>query len=187
MSYLNAAIIVADQVQEEEFFPMYYRLMEDFNLEVVYVGRGKYNTKLGKYGIPIPTTMSIESIKDPNEFAQKHDIFYIPGGIVNAELLRMSEEAVILTQQFMKLNKLVCSICHGPQLLITSNVLKERVCGGYPAIASDIKNAGAIYSDASVTVDKYLITSPHYKDNSVFMKTVMKTYFDRFVPEHYQG
>ncbi|MFI5405170.1 MAG: DJ-1/PfpI family protein [Nitrososphaerales archaeon] len=188
MSYLNACIIVADQVQEEEFFPFYYRFQESFKLEVVYVGQNtKYNKRVGKYGMPIPTTMNIEDITNPSQFAEQNDILYIPGGIVNAELLRANEETLILCQQFAKKKKVTAVICHGIWPLISADLIRGKKCTAFPAIRADLVNAGGVWSDEKVVVDDLFVSAQHYRDNPKFMKTVLDVYFDRYTPEHYQG
>ena len=45
---------------------------------------------------------------------------------------------------------------------------------GYQSIADDIRNAGASYIDAPVVADKNLVTSPHYRDNGIFMRTLLE-------------
>ena len=42
---------------------------------------------------------------------------------------------------------MVASICHGPQLLISAGVLKNRTTTSVNKIRDDVKNAGAHYVD----------------------------------------
>ena len=53
------------------------------------------------------------------------DMLVIPGGGA-PENLRIVDEAVDFTQQFVESGKPVGAICHGPQLLISAKVLKGR-------------------------------------------------------------
>jgi protease I len=86
------------------------------------------------------------------------DALLIPGGY-SPDKLRVYEEAVRFVKDFVESGKPVFTICHGPQLLITAQVLKGRTITGYTSIIQDIKNAGATFVDADVVVDKNLISS----------------------------
>lgn len=86
------------------------------------------------------------------------DALLIPGGY-SPDKLRVFEEAVRFVKDFVESGKPVFTICHGPQLLITAQVLEGRTITGYTSIIQDIKNAGATFVDADVVVDKNLISS----------------------------
>lgn len=62
------------------------------------------------------------------------------------------------------------SICHGPQLLITADVLMGRKITGWKSITQDIKNSGAIFVDEEVVVDGNLVSSRSPKDLPAFIK-----------------
>jgi protease I len=59
----------------------------------------------------------------------------------------------------MQSGKPVAAICHGPQLLISADVLKGRTSTAVNKVRDDVKNAGANYVDRAVVVDGNLITS----------------------------
>ena len=75
------------------------------------------------------------------------------------DLMRMNEDCVQFAKDFMETGKPVAAICHGPQLLIETGLLKGRKMTSYPAIKTDLKNAGADWRDKEVVVDDNLITS----------------------------
>ena len=50
-------------------------------------------------------------------------------------------------KSFMKANKLVFAICHGPQILISARELEGRDVTGYKSIRVDLENAGAKFHD----------------------------------------
>ena len=67
--------------------------------------------------------------------------------------------------------KPVMAICHGPQLLITAEVLKDRDVTGYKSIHVDIKNAGAKLHDKEVVVcGGQLVTSRTPDDIPAFIR-----------------
>jgi protease I len=83
----------------------------------------------------------------------------IPGGVVNADHLRVDKAAQAFTRAFFEQHKPVASICHGPWLLIDAGVVNGRSVTSYHTLQTDLKNAGAIWSDEEVVVDQGLVTS----------------------------
>ena len=86
------------------------------------------------------------------------DALVIPGGYA-AERMRMRHAMVDLTRDMATAGKPVAAICHGPQLLISAEVLRGRTVTCWPSIAIDVRNAGGLYVDRPVARDGNLITS----------------------------
>jgi protease I len=74
----------------------------------------------------------------------------------------------------MTSGKPVFSICHGPQLLITADVLKGRRITGWKSIIQDIKNAGAEFVDEEVVEDGNLVSSRSPRDLPAFIQASLK-------------
>jgi protease I len=66
---------------------------------------------------------------------------------------------VDLAREAFAAGKPVAAICHGPQLLISADILAGRTLTCWPSIAVDVRNAGGLYVDRPVAVDGNLITS----------------------------
>ena len=111
------------------------------------------------------------SIKDAS--VDDFDALLIPGGY-SPDKLRSHDEAVKFVKDFMDSGKPVFSICHGPQLLITADVLKGRKVTGWKSIVQDIKNAGAIFINKEVVEDKNLISSRSPSDLPAFINASLK-------------
>ncbi len=73
----------------------------------------------------------------------------------------------------MQAGKPVAAICHGPQVLISANVLRGRTLTCWPSIAVDVKNAGGLYVDRPVVRDGNLITARKTDDLPFFIKTLI--------------
>ena len=58
--------------------------------------------------------------------------------------MRMRHAMVDLVRDAMMAQKPVAAICHGPQVLISADVLRGRTLTCWPSIAIDVKNAGTI-------------------------------------------
>ncbi|MDR7082494.1 protease I [Arthrobacter ginsengisoli] len=92
----------------------------------------------------------------------------IPGGVVNADHLRVDKDAQAFARAFFEQHKPVASICHGPWLLIDAGVISGRNVTSYHTLQTDLKNAGANWSDQEVVVDQGLVTSRSPRDLPAF-------------------
>lgn len=92
----------------------------------------------------------------------------IPGGVVNADHLRVDKDAQAFTRAFFEQHKPVASICHGPWLLIDAGVISGRNVTSYPTLRTDLTNAGAHWTDEEVVVDQGLVTSRNPHDLPAF-------------------
>ncbi|MDY6903538.1 MAG: type 1 glutamine amidotransferase domain-containing protein [Thermodesulfobacteriota bacterium] len=101
------------------------------------------------------------------------DALLIPGGF-SPDKLRAHQQAVDFVREFVESNKPVFMICHGPQLLITADVLKGRTVTGWTSIIQDIKNAGANFKDEAVVEDGNLISSRNPGDLDAFIHTSLQ-------------
>ncbi|WP_430402317.1 type 1 glutamine amidotransferase domain-containing protein [Hyphomonas sp.] len=91
--------------------------------------------------------------------AEDFDALLIPGGLFSPDTLRTNQKALDFASDFFRQKKPVFSICHGPQVLISANLVNGREMTGFEAIQQDLKNAGARVLDQSVVVDAGLVTS----------------------------
>lgn len=97
------------------------------------------------------------------------DALHLPGGPLNSDVLRADNFAVFfISEFFLKVNKPVSVLCHAPWMLVEADVLKGRTVTSYPAIASDLRNAGAIWVNKAVVRDGNLVTGRHPADTPEF-------------------
>ena len=68
----------------------------------------------------------------------------------------------------------IAAICHGPQLLISADVLEGREIAAYWSLEVDVENAGATFVDEEVCVDEHLITARVPDDLPAFMSAVFE-------------
>ena len=101
------------------------------------------------------------------------DALVIPGGHA-PDRMRLRHAMVDLAREAMEAGKPVAAICHGPQLLISANVLKGRTLTCWPSIAIDVKNAGGLYVDKPVVLDGNLITSRKPDDVPAFTEAIIR-------------
>ncbi|MDZ8275569.1 type 1 glutamine amidotransferase domain-containing protein [Microbacterium aquimaris] len=101
------------------------------------------------------------------------DALVLPGGVVNADHLRMDDRAVAFVRGFFDAHKPVSVICHGSWILAEAGVLEGRTLTSYPSLKTDLRNAGATWVDEEVVVDQGLTSSRTPDDLPAFnAKTV---------------
>jgi protease I len=121
------------------------------------------------WSIELPVNVHIGKA-DPDNY----DALVIPGGVMNPDKLRMNEDCVDFAKTFLEEGKPVASICHGPQLLIETGLIKGREMTSYPSLKTDLKNAGVQWVDKEVVVDQGLVTSRSPKDLEAFNKKMLE-------------
>ena len=73
-----------------------------------------------------------------------------------------------------KIKKPIFAICHGPQVLISAQVVRGRQLTGVNAIADDIRNAGGLYRDQPVVQDSNWTTSRTPEDLPHFNRAILE-------------
>ncbi len=110
------------------------------------------------------------AVTDPDDY----DALVIPGGVINPDLMRRNEDCVTFAKAFLASGRPVAAICHGPQLLIETEMLGGREMTSFPSIRTDLKNAGAHWVDKEVVTDNGLVTSRSPKDLEAFNKKMIE-------------
>lgn len=106
--------------------------------------------------------------------AEDYDALLLPGGLASPDALRMNKDVVAFARAFVKANKPIAAICHGAQTLIEVNELKGRTVTSWPAIRTDLENAGASWVDNEVVVDGPYVFSRCPDDIPAFNKAIIK-------------
>jgi protease I len=162
------AVLVGDMFEDVEYAEP-VKAFRKAGHEIVHVGLKKNSTVKGKKkGTPVKIGLAVKdaSVGD-------FDALLIPGGY-SPDKLRADEDAVTFAREFMKSAKPVFSICHGPQILITADVLRGRKVTGWKSIVQDIRNAGAEFIDQEVVEDGNLVSSRQPSDIGAFIEASLK-------------
>ena len=107
---------------------------------------------------------------------QDFDGLMIPGGLMNPDTLRSTEEALEFVRHFFREGKPVAAICHGPWVLIDAGVVRGRRLTSWPAIKTDVRNAGGNWVDEEVVVDNGLVTSRKPDDIPAFNEKMVEEF-----------
>lgn len=121
-------------------------------------------------GPEVPADTTLADV-DASDF----DAIVLPGGTINSDQLRTDEDALGLIKAISAAGKPVAAICHAPWALIDAGLVESRSLTSVPTISTDLKNAGARWSDEEVVVDKgdfTLITSRTPEDLDAFIGAI---------------
>src|SRR5512133_3140534 len=113
LSGKKIAILATNGFEESELFQPLEALKKT-GAEVLIVSpeKGKIKGwKHGNWGKEIDVDITIDKA-DESDF----DALVLPGGVINPDKLRRDQQAVSFVRRFFDNNKLVASICHGPQI-----------------------------------------------------------------------
>ena len=97
------------------------------------------------------------------------DALFIPGGY-SPDHLRADNRMVEFTRSFFRRERPVFAVCHGPQLLITADVVNGRTLTAWKTVQVDLARAGANVIDREVVVDRNLVTSRQPDDLDAFCR-----------------
>jgi len=167
----RALILTADKFEDMELFFPYFRLLEE-GIEVDIAAPKKGHIE-GEHGYELEVEKTFDNI-NPDDY----DLLVIPGGSPNGapSVVRKNLRAQAIAKSFFKANKPVSSICHGPWLLASADLVKGRHLTSYlyDGVPEDIKKAGGIYVDKEVVVDGNLVTSRYPGDLPAFMRETIR-------------
>lgn len=102
------------------------------------------------------------------------DALVLPGGVGNADRLRMDPAAKEFARAFFEQHKPVGVICHGGWILIEADVVDGRTMTSYPSLRTDLENAGANWVDEEVVVDQGLVSSRTPDDLPAFNRKLIE-------------
>jgi protease I len=161
------AVLIENGVEDDEF-QIPYKALQMAGFEVVVLGsrmNENYAGKQGKVSIK-PDATTTEAM------ASQFDGVVIPGGMA-PDTMRTNPNTVRFVQEMMAQGKLVAAVCHGPQVLIEGDLLKNKTATGFLAIRKDMINAGANYVNEPVVIDGNLITSRQPGDLALFTIAIL--------------
>ena len=127
--------------------------------------------KDGNWSQELPVDVNISDAQTDD-----YDALLIPGGVINPDLMRRNGDYVAFAATFMHSGKPVAAICHGPQLLIETGLLKGRKMTSFSSIKSDLVNAGVEWTDEVVVSDSGLVTSRKPADIPAFNQKIIEEF-----------
>jgi protease I len=124
-----------------------------------------------RWGKSVPVDIPLDTA-NPEEF----DALLLPGGVMNPDKLRMNPKAIAFVKHFVDSGKPIAAICHAAWTLIEAGGVQGRTLTSWPALRTDIRNAGGNWVDQEVVVDRGLVTSRQPDDVAVFNKKMIEEF-----------
>jgi protease I len=113
---------------------------------------------------------------NPAEFAG----LMLPGGVANADQLRMDTAAVEFVRAMFESGKPAAVICHGPWTVVEADMVRGRTMTSWPSVKTDIRNAGGTWVDEEVQVctsgPNVLVTSRKPDDLPAFCAKMVEVF-----------
>jgi protease I len=160
-------IFVDDVYEDLELWYPKLRLIEA-GAQVVVAGPKAEHRYQGKNGYPCRSDVAIAEM----EASDFHGIV-IPGGFM-PDKLRRDPKVLQLVKEFASARKLVAAICHGGWIPISADIYRGVRVTGSPGIKDDLVNAGAIWEDAAVVIDRHFVSSRKPDDLPEFCKGILQ-------------
>lgn len=161
-------LMFVDHVYEDlELWYPKLRLIEE-GAQVVVAGPEAGKVYEGKNGYPCKSDVSYDNVEEKD-----FDGLVIPGGFAPDKLRRV-DKVLELTKQFNTNKKLVAHICHAGWITISAKIMKGYKCTSTPGIKDDIENAGAIWVDEPLVIDRNMVSSRKPDDLPQFCKGIIE-------------
>lgn len=160
-------MIVGPGFEDAEFRQPYDELRKAGHAVTV-LGTSKGEAVEGKQGEERTEIEARAGDCNPDDF----DALVIPGGH-GPDRIRTDEGVVSFVKKFVRSNKPIAAVCHGPQLLIEADAVRGKKMTSYPSVKTDLVNAGANWVDEEVVEDGQLITSRKPDDLEAFSRAIL--------------
>jgi protease I len=123
---LRAVVLTADKFEDMELFVPYFRLLDaGAHVDIAAPSMDEIG---GEHGYTVTPDLLIDEV-DPDAY----DLLVIPGGFPDGApaTVRAIPKAQEIARSFFARNKPVASICHGPWLLVSADLVRGRHLTSY--------------------------------------------------------
>ena len=169
MNKLNGSflIFIDDLYEDLEVWYPKLRLIEA-GAKVVLAAPEAGRVYHGKHSYPAISDAAIADMRE-QDFAG----LILAGGF-SPDKLRRIEKVKQLTREFMASGKLIAHICHGGWMAASAGICKGFKMTSTPGIKDDLENAGGIWVDEPVVIDRNMVSSRRPDDLPDFMKGIFQ-------------
>jgi protease I len=162
-----ACLLASDFEDSELQVPMERLQAAGYEVEIVGSKAGeKLEGKRKK--VTVKAHVGIDDAQIPN-----YEGLLIPGGY-SPDHLRADKRFVDFVAAFDVTGRPMAAVCHGPQLLLSAQLVRGRTLTAWPTIQGDLRQAGAEVRDEPVVVDGNWITSRMPADLEAFSAKLLE-------------
>ncbi|MEU9040785.1 MULTISPECIES: DJ-1/PfpI family protein [unclassified Kitasatospora] len=173
-------LVTGDAAESLEVFYPYQRLREEgYQVDIAAPTKKRlqfvvhdfvegYDTYTEKPGYSWPADIALADV-DPADYVA----LVIPGGRA-PEYLRNDPDVQRIARHFFTGDKPVAQICHGPLISAAAGVLEGRRTSAYPALAPDIRAAGAEFVEGEAVVDGLVVSARAWPDHPAWLRAFIE-------------
>ena len=178
-------IVTGDAAEDLEVFYPYQRLLEEgYEVDIAAPSAKRlqfvvhdfvdgFDTYTEKLGHTWQADLAFADV-DPADYVA----LVVPGGRA-PEYLRNDEECLRIVRHFYGESKPVAQLCHGTLIPAAAGVLDGRKTSAYPALAPDVRAAGAEWVDGDAVVDGVVVSGRAWPDHPGWMRAFMAVLRER--------
>lgn len=172
MKGLKIAIVAAHGFEEVEVtYPLRFFKARGATVDIVtpdWIKDRVMAVQFLKPSIWLPVAKQVSQVK-----AADYCAYVVPGGAWNPIIMRTDGKILDLLRQADDSNKLIASVCHGPQVLLSAGLLKDKEATGVGDIRSDMRAGGVrVVEDQPVVIAENILTSRDPNDLAEFSKGI---------------
>ncbi|MEQ1977440.1 DJ-1/PfpI family protein [Xenorhabdus sp. SGI240] len=165
----KVVIITGPGFQDHDLIYSYYRSIEEGYDVSIATKDGE--SVIGKYGISVPMDKRAKkNITFDDLIEDKFDLVILTGGHEAPDRVRQDQRVKNFVFNMANQGKVVAGLCHGPWIMISAGIMKDKLACAYVGLKDDMINSGANVIEADVVVDKNIITCSYYSECGRFMK-----------------
>lgn len=154
------ACLVGPEYEDLEVWYPKLRLEEaGYDVPLVGIGEASYR---GKHGYPASVDLHIDDL-DATTLAG----IIAPGGWA-PDKLRRFPAVLNAVRNVHAAGRMVATICHGPWILISADIVRGRTLTSTVGIRDDVVNAGATWVDQPSVIDGNIVSARVPKDLPAF-------------------
>ncbi|MDI6401322.1 type 1 glutamine amidotransferase domain-containing protein [Balneolaceae bacterium ANBcel3] len=162
----EVAFLIAEGFHDgETLYPMAHLINYGARVTVIGIETGEHTAYNSDITARVQRTIDEVS---PQDF----DALVIPGGHSPSNL-RENEAVLDFVRAFSQTGNPLAAICHGPQVLVSADIVSGRTLTGFQAIEDEILEAGATFEDSELIVDGNIITSRIPDDLPAFSRQIV--------------
>src|SRR5437773_1258167 len=173
-------MLAGDAAEDLEVMYPYQRLLEEgYEVHIAAPSKKRlqfvvhdfvdgFDTYTEKLGHTWPADLAFADV-DPADYVA----VVVPGGRA-PEYIRNDAECQRILRHFMNDQKPVAHICHGALALAAADVLDGRRIAAYPALAPDVRRAGAEFVDDEAVVDGVMVSARAWPDHPAWMREFVR-------------
>jgi protease I len=164
---MHLLFFVEDVYEDLELWYPKLRLIEA-GAKVTVAGPKKGVVYTAKHGYPCTSDAAIGDMQSAD-----FDGVVLAGGF-SPDRLRRDPHVLRLVAELATAEKLVAAVCHGGWIAISAGVYRGVRVTGSAGIKDDLINAGAIWEDSPVVVDRHFVSSRKPDDLPDFCRAILQ-------------